>query len=220
MTFNMRSLAPYIPATEYDNVAEAFLECYYPEGLQSPRAIPILDVARNKMGIDVQFVSLSEEFDVYGLTVFEDGNVEVYNPEEGLYEAKFFKRKTILIDPEAYKRTNVGCVNNTIAHECVHWYKHRLFFLKQQFTLPRQAKFCRCRENQLSIIDRELEILENQANGIAPRILMPKSCFLEAANAIGVYDSRVNESQLNELADLFQVSKKSVAIRIKECRTQ
>jgi hypothetical protein len=38
------------------------------------------------MGLDVQFVHLSEELDIYGMTIFLDGLVEIYNPEEGLYE--------------------------------------------------------------------------------------------------------------------------------------
>lgn len=66
------------------------------------------------MVLDVQFICLSEELDIYGMTVFFDGLVEIYDCEEGLYNSKFFKSETMLIDPEAYKRTNAGCVNNTI----------------------------------------------------------------------------------------------------------
>ncbi|CAI3303071.1 ImmA/IrrE family metallo-endopeptidase [Enterococcus cecorum] len=217
MNYNMRTLIPIIPASEYDNVAKEFLEDYFPEALLEPRPVPILDIARNMMGLDVQFICLSEELDVYGMTVFADGLVEIYNPEEGLYDSKFFKRKTILIDPEAYKKTNVGCVNNTIAHECVHWYKHRMYYRMQNYVLPRQAKYCKCYIEQLPYATEEEIILENQAIGIAPRILMPKSSFIEKAYEFNVGYGKDNSYAIAQLAKFFEVSKQSVTIRLEEC---
>lgn len=217
MNYNMRTLIPIIPASDYDNVAREFLEDYFPEALLKPRPVPILDIARNMMGLDVQFICLSEELDVYGMTVFADGLVEIYNPEEGLYDSRFFKRKTILIDPEAYKKTNVGCVNNTIAHECVHWYKHRMYYRMQNYVLPRKAKYCKCYIEQLPYATEEEIILENQAIGIAPRILMPKSSFIEKAYEFNVGYGKDNSYAIAQLAKFFEVSKQSVTIRLEEC---
>lgn len=73
----------------------------------------------SRHGLKAQYVCLSEETDIYGATIFTDGALEIYDPEEGLYDTKAFKRKTVLIDPEAVKKTNVGCKHNTLAHECV-----------------------------------------------------------------------------------------------------
>lgn len=145
MDYSGRRLVPYIPPAEYDKVAQEFLETYYPQALTNPMPVPIEDIAKNVMGLDVQYVCLSEEQDIYGMTIFTDGAIEIYDPVEGLYDTQVFKSKTVLIDPEAVKKTNSGCKNNTIAHECVHWYKHRLFYKRQQFTLPRYAKYCKCR---------------------------------------------------------------------------
>lgn len=217
MDYNMNNLIPIIPAAEYDNVANEFLEAYFPEALLEPRPVPILDIARDKMGLDIQFVCLSEELDVYGMTVFADGLVEVYNPEEGLYDSKFFKRKTVLIDPEAYKKTNAGCVNNTIAHECVHWYKHRMYYRMQEYILPRLAKYCKCYVEQLPYSTEEEIILENHAIGIAPRILMPKNPFLEMAYTFNMGYGKDNRYAIAQLAEFFEVSKQSVTIRLEEC---
>ena len=217
MDYNSNSLIPYIPAAEYDAVAEDFLERYYPEALARPIPVPIEDVARNKVGLDVQYVCLSEELDTYGMTLFADLPIEIYDPVEGLYETKVFKRKTVLIDPEAVRKTNIGCRNNTIAHECVHWFKHRYYFLMQKYTLPRNARYCKCRVNQLSYLSEEEDIMETQAIGIAPRILMPKKTFTEAALQVGVTHGCDNWRYICELADYFDVSKQSVAIRLKEC---
>nr|DAS75815.1 MAG TPA: IrrE protein [Caudoviricetes sp.] len=217
MNYNPNSLVPFIPPEEYDAVAEEFLHLYCEEALLKPMAVPIEHIAKNELGLDVQYICLSEELDIYGMTLFTDGAVEVYVPEEGLYDTKVFKKKTVLIDPEAVKKTNIGCRNNTLAHECVHWFKHRLYYKMQQYTLPRQAKHCKCRVNNIPVISDEEKIMEAQAVGIAPRILMPKSTFIEAAESVGVVHCKENWRAIAELANLFDVSKQSVSIRLEEC---
>lgn len=216
MDYNMNNLIPFIPPSEYDRVAEQFLEEYCPEALKRPMAVPIENIAAD-MGLKVQYVCLSEEADIYGATIFTDGALEIYDPEEGLYDTKVFKRKTVLIDPEAVKKTNVGCKHNTLAHECVHWYKHRLYYKMQKFTAPRMARFCKCSVNQLPYATEDENIMEGQAIGIAPRILMPKATFIEAASQYDIVYGRDNWQAIYGLADLFDVSKQSVMIRLEEC---
>lgn len=217
MDFSGRRLVPYIPPTEYDKVAQEFLEQYYPQALTNPMRVPIEDIAKNEIGLDVRYVCLSEEQDIYGMTIFTDGAVEIYDPVEGLYDTQIFKSKTVLIDPAAVKKTNSGCKNNTIAHECVHWYKHRLFYKRQQLTLPRYAKYCKCRISQLPDNIDEENIMESQATGIAPRILMPKNPFIEAAEHLGVAYGKDNREAICALAEFFDVSRQSVEIRLEEC---
>ena len=212
----MQNLVPYIPPAEYDAIAKQFLEEYCPDALKNPMAVPIEDVAKS-MGLDIQEVCLSEELDIYGATIFTEGNIDVYIPEEGIYEQRKFKRKTILIDPEAVKKTNLGCKHNTLAHECVHWYKHRLYYKMQQYTLPRMARYCKCRISELPYISDDENIMECQAIGIAPRILMPRSTFSEAAKQYGIVYGNVNWNAIYGLAELFDVSKQSVMIRLEEC---
>ena len=216
MDYNMNNLIPFIPPSEYDRVAEQFLEEYCPEALKRPMAVPIENIAAD-MGLKVQYVCLSEEADIYGATIFTDGALEIYDPEDGLYDTKVFKRKTVLIDPEAVKKTNVGCKHNTLAHECVHWYKHRLYYKMQKFTAPRMARFCKCSVNQLPDVTDDISIMESQANGIAPRILMPRITFIEAASQYDIVYGRDNWQAIAGLAALFDVSKSSVMIRLEEC---
>ena len=217
MDFSGRRFVPYIPPSEYDKVAQEFLEKYYPQALANPMPVPIEDIAKNEIGLDVRYVCLSEEQDIYGMTIFTDGAVEIYDPIEGLYDTQVFKSKTVLIDPEAVKKTNSGCKNNTIAHECVHWYKHRLFYKRQQFALPRYAKYCKCRVSQLPDTIDEENIMESQATGIAPRILMPKNTFIETAELLGVTYGKDNRDVIRALAEFYDVSRQSVEIRLEEC---
>lgn len=217
MDYNSNTLVPIIYATEYDDVATSFLESYFPDALRKPMAVPIMDIAEDEMGLSVKKECLSEELDILGMTVFADGNVDIYDPDEGVYESKFFKRKTIIIDPYSYQKSNSGCLNNTIAHECVHWYKHRLYFKMQDLVLPRKAKICKCYISQLPTATEEEIIMENQAVGIAPRILMPERPFIEAATDFGVEIGENNIESIQQLANLFDVSKQSVSIRLEEC---
>lgn len=217
MAYNTETLLPYIPPADYDKIATEFLETYFPEALYTPQPIPILDIARNEMGLDVRFICLSEEQDIYGMTIFSDGIVEVYIPEEGIYEEKIVKKKTVLIDPEAVKKTNIGCLNNTIAHECVHWYKHRMYYRMQKYTLPKKAKYCKCRSSDFYITTNDEEIMETQAIGIAPRILMPKDSFLEIAKQYDIVSAQESWRAISEIANFFNVSKQSATIRLQEC---
>lgn len=217
MAYNTETLLPYIPPADYDKIATEFLETYFPDALYKPQSIPILDIARNEMGLDVKFICLSEEQDIYGMTIFSDGIVEVYIPEEGIYEEKVVKMKTVLIDPEAVKKTNIGCLNNTIAHECVHWYKHRMYYRMQKYTLPKKAKYCKCRLCDLGVTANDEEIMETQAVGIAPRILMPKDSFLEVAKQYDLVSVQKSWRAISEIAHFFNVSKQSATIRLQEC---
>lgn len=215
--FLARKMIPYIPPESYDKIAKEFLEAYYPDALKKPMRVPIENIAQNVLGLDLRYMCITEETDVYGMTIFTDGVVEIYNPDEGLYDVKKFKAKTVLIDPEAVKMTNVGCRNNTIAHECVHWYKHRYYYKMQNYTLPRYAKLCKCRIGQLPYADDDENLMESQAIAIAPRILMPRDTFIEAAEHLGVSYGKDNRENIRALADFFDVSKQSVEIRLKEC---
>ena len=217
MLSNNNQFIPYIPKSKYDDVAREFLERYYPAALASPCRVPIEKIAEEEVGLNIQYIGLSEELDIYGITIFTDGLVDIYDHDECLYETRAFKAKTVLIDPHAIEKTTIGCKNNTIAHECVHWYKHRYFHMMQTLTLPKYARYCKCRIDQLPSYDEEENIMEAQAVGIAPRILMPQNTFIEAAEELKVSYGKDNRSAISSLAEFFDVSKQSVCIRLKEC---
>ena len=59
MDYNSRKLVPYIPLAEYDKVACEFLEMFYPDALKNPMPVPIEEIAKNGLGLDVQYICLS-----------------------------------------------------------------------------------------------------------------------------------------------------------------
>lgn len=68
----------------------------------------------------------------------------------------------------------------------------------------------------MDTIDEE-NIMESQATGIAPRILMPKNTFIEAAEHLGVRYGKDNRDAIRALAEFYDVSRQSVEIRLEEC---
>lgn len=65
------------------------------------------------------------------------------NYDESKVEKTEISGKTIMVDPANFFLRNLGSVNNTIIHECVHWEKHRKAFELERL-YNKDATFIRC----------------------------------------------------------------------------
>jgi Zn-dependent peptidase ImmA (M78 family) len=120
---------------------------------------------------------------------------------------------------------NLGSVNNTIIHECVHWDLHKKFFELEKL-YNKEARSIRCQvqegirtESNLSPLDW----MEWQANALAPRILMPVKQTRQKIEELIEKNKRVLQtdnmadimgSVVFELSDFFEVSKQAAKIRM------
>lgn len=210
-----------------DDVANEFLKEYCPDALKQPMAVPIMDIATMKMGLRVftQY-RLSEDFSILGQMCFTSGLVTIYDKDEDEYRDMKVRRGTMLIDPDTYLKRNTGCFNNTVAHECFHWYKHRNYHLYSKALGKENTTAFRCpvEEKNVNYHDDwdDEDWMEWQANNAAPRILMPKKTFIGAANEI-IEQGHVAYGSLLQtwwvtakLAELYDVSKQSAGIRLDE----
>jgi hypothetical protein len=226
----LESNVPHICRDDFDKEAVEFLDKYYPEALQQPIAVPILEVARNRMGLRVVKERLSEDFSILGQMCFTNGIEEIYIKETDEYKEVKVRCGTMIIDPDTIAERNEGCENNTIAHEAFHWHKHRDYYIAISVVDPKKAIKVRSgfgkydESNKANWSDEEW--MEWQARGIAPRILMPPLQFDEMANrfvaefsASGRQNTRwysLHRWVVNQLADFFKVSKQSAEIRLDE----
>lgn len=168
-------LVPYIYAKDLDKHAEKFLERYCPRALKEPMPLPIKEIVE-QMGLTVYHAPLPGG--IFGRTYFNDANVEVYgNKACTEIVEKPISPGTVLVNPDVFFMRNIGSVNNTVIHECVHWDKHYKFFELQKLLNPDiQAISCAVVEeykkkpNQL---EDELSWMEWQANALTPKILIP-----------------------------------------------
>ncbi|HEM3512534.1 ImmA/IrrE family metallo-endopeptidase [Streptococcus suis] len=200
-----KDLIPYISSSRYDNEAELFLREVYPEALDKPMPIDAFDVA-----LRLQLEAKPYRFDscsqILGRTYFD----KVKDEE---VDGGVIAEGTVLYDTN---HGNTGRLNNTIIHECFHWYKHRHYFSLKKLL-----------ESDEKVYDDESGAtlwLERQAKAVTPRILMPKEMFLKKAQSLlnerlveanGPYLLMLQET-ISDLADFFQVSRQSAKIRLVE----
>lgn len=221
-------LVPYIYAKDLDKHAEKFLERYCPQALKEPMPLPIKEIVE-QMGLTVYHAPLPGG--IFGRTYFNDANVEVYgNKACTEIVEKSISPGTVLVNPDVFFMRNIGSVNNTVIHECVHWDKHYKFFELQKLLNPDiQAISCavveeyKKRSNQL---EDELSWMEWQANALTPKILIPaktgKSKLSEILNRLRssfqghLRNGYIMELAISEFADFFKVSTTAAKIRAVE----
>ena len=217
-------LVPVISKEELDQVAETFLKRYYPEALENPMKVPARKIAK-RMGLRVHQVHLTQFGTIFGQIYFSDSRIKYYDINTGTYKKAKVKKGTILIDPDVFFMRNIGSVNNTIIHECVHWDLHKKFFeLEKLCNREARAISCQVREGAQSEKNRTpLDWMEWQANALAPRILMPeKQTRIKIEELIAKYQKfnekghtyTIFEAVVDELSDFFEVSKVAAKIRM------
>ena len=110
---------------DFESEAETFLRKYCKEVLDSPQATPIKDIAQKQMNLDiVDTESLSPDDSIQGAIAFSAGIIEVYDWSSEEYIGYEVSHPTVFLDADII---NPGRINNTLAHECYHWYRHRAY---------------------------------------------------------------------------------------------
>ena len=196
------SLVPFIKREQFDDVANDFLQRHYPEVLKTPKALEPETLAK-KMGLEVEVRDISKDFTVFGQIFFHDSEAEFYDRDKEECISTSVKARTIFVDPKAYFLRNLGAVNNTIVHECVHWDKHRKAFELERLYNSSATKI-KC-QVEGGIRDRNKEStdwMEWQANALAPKIQMPVAMFkTKAFEYIKEYSQ---QSGVTELIDVME----------------
>lgn len=217
-------LVPIISKGELDRVAEGFLEKYYPVALEKPIKVPARKIAKI-MGLRVSKVHITQLGTIFGQIYFSDSRIKYFDNATRTYKKAKVKRGTILIDPDVFFMRNIGSLNNTIIHECVHWDLHKKFFeLEKLYNREARAISCQVQEGTRPEKNRTpLDWMEWQANALAPRILMPeKQTRVKIEELIAKYQKcnekghsyTIFETIVSELSDFYEVSKVAAKIRM------
>jgi len=218
------SLVPYIKSSQLEDVATEFLKRYYPEALAEPIPLDPKLLAK-RMGLDVKVREISRDASVFGELCFYKTDTELYDSAIGRNEIVTILGGTIIVDPRNYLLRNLGSVNNTIVHECVHWDKHRKLFALERLFNP-EATRIKCqvvggiKDNKTRNVT---DWMEWQANALAPRIQMPLTCFRrKALEVIKELKTQRNNAEfidllgpaIDTLANFFCVSRCAAKIRM------
>lgn len=217
-------LIPYVYSKDLDAHAEKFLKKYCPKALETPMPLPIKEVLE-AMCLTVHLAPLPEG--IFGRTYFNDATVEIYDQKRNIISTDI-EEGTILVDPDVFFMRNIGSVNNTIIHECVHWDKHYKFFELQKLINPELTSIsCAVVEEYKKDsggLSEELAWMEWQANAIAPKILIPAKTGRAKLNEIlnrltrasSISRAYIMELAISEFADFFKVSTMAAKIRAVE----
>jgi len=196
------SLVPVIYADELEKHAEAILREFYPEALRKPQKIDVRVLA-DRMGLTIEDTHLSRNGMVFGGIIFNGSPVDYFDFEYNCYDNFYAGAGTILVDPEIYFLRTLGCWNNTVAHECVHWKLHkRVFELEKLDDGGTGRIMCRVTEGTIDVQGRSSAgWMEWHANSIAPRVLMFRRTFGYMAEKY--IDHHKQEKKTNKLADVI-----------------
>ena len=217
------SLVPIITKDELETVATDFLRRYYPEAIKSPIAVEPHILAK-KMGLSIIVRDITKDFSVFGQIYFHGCDAEFYDKTNDKMVQTQVEARTILVDPKAYFLRNLGSVNNTIVHECVHWDLHRKAFELERL-YNSSATQIKCQVVG-GIKDNERDAtgwMEWQANSLAPRIQMPLAPFkMKVHELIRRYRDEIGnihlidmmECIIDEIALFYGVSRCAAKIRM------
>jgi ribosomal protein S24E len=212
-----------ISKDRFDDEATAFLTEFYPEALTTPMPLPVEAVAEN-MGLAIKRISITRNLTLFGMMIFTDTFVQFYDREEQLSKITGVEKGDIVVDPNVCFMRNIGCERNTIIHECVHWHKHRKYHeLAKLYDPDSKLVVCRVSERETGATWANEDWMEWQANGIAPRILMPRDMAkLKIDEYQREYEEAFPKAQpmettdyvIQSLAAFFNVSKAAAKFRM------
>lgn len=208
-----KNLLPYLYDEFKDDLAESFLNLFCPDALSTPFPLPVDSIVK---ALNLTRINCSLPGKSKGMILFKNKVLPFLKENEEL------KTGTILISNRFDPIEDIGQINNTIIHECVHWWLHKNF-MELRMLKNSNDDFILCpTEDELSgIEDDEIKIIETQARALAPLILMPKQSSIAKFNELifkyrmyGTDGRSTFEAALSEFADYFGVSEQSARIRL------
>jgi Zn-dependent peptidase ImmA (M78 family) len=210
---------PVWSAREIEAVANELLQKYCPDVLRKPSMTPVIEIIQ-QLGKRTGLLFAMEDLGFKG-TAKVLGKVN-------------FDKKTLYLDVSLESEI-APAFRFTAAHEIGHWVLHRYNYKNWSFQSQNETNgdlqdddgtLCRLEDRTQS------DWLEFQANVFAASLVMPREMFVVALKktqmAIGInknigriylspapYSRRDYETIVNQLAQVFHVSKKSVRVRAK-----
>lgn len=208
---------------DFETEAEQFLKNYQCEdAIENPQRVPIEKIAALMSLNVIDDECLSQDGSVSGAIAFTDGVIDVYDWSSDGYIGYCVDSPSVFIDAGI---TSGGHKRNTLAHECFHWYKHRLYFAYKRSHENSTEFAFRCDQRLLNSDSEnwtDVERMEWQARRMAPKILMPRKAAQKKLDEL-IWKTQffcnkqeTTELMISEFADCFGVSEPSAAIRMVE----
>ena len=192
---------PYIRQATLEAIARRTLQqlgCSYLNA--PPQAVPLEHLIEDIHKLCIEYKYLTNNGRVLGKTIFDSGLTPYYDVDKHQYEFLRVEKGTMLIDAMLLEPSKLGRLRFTEAHELAHWILH-------------QEAYAGTHEPAALLSSDQDTAMEWQANTLATCILMPlgqiKRCYFSLSA------QHMNRMQIiNQMADVFGVSKKAMRIRL------
>ena len=215
---------PVVCHEDLDGIATEFLKKYYPKALLEPLPIDAYMLAET-MNLSIIERTITTEGTIFGQLFFRDAKQSFYD-DNGETIIETVPADTIVLDPAIFFLRDIGTINHTIVHECVHKeYHYKKFLFESIYDIERVSTRCGTAGDAEYSSSNE-SYLEWQANALASHILMPELPFkkraLELLKKYGEERGEYNlidvlPAVIDQLADFFGVSRIAAKIRLVEC---
>ena len=207
---------------DLENWADAILKDFLGEHFEDFAPIDIERLAKEYLGLSVEYDTLSDSLEVYGVSAFQDTVIDLLR--NGIIEQINVKADTILLESalccEELKTTH----RFTLGHEAAHQILRRWERQNAKFVADKQPAVAFSRKTNTPPPERDWN--EWQANTLGAALIMPRRLMEECLFRLGstqkltVYgrDSLDSEGKqiVNNIKSFLGVSKTSVLIRLKQ----
>lgn len=221
-------LVPYIYSADLEEHADTFTQFFVEDAIYDGYMLPVYDILR-AFDLDFYYADLPDT--CFGRMYFKPAKADVYVNYPRIGETKLENHDihpgTILISRQKYFLGNVGTQRLTIAHELMHWYLHRKYFMLLSL-LDEEAENMSCEVEpcgyfeEMTAAQKAHWFAEWQANALAFRVAMPDALFVramrEAKSAASPYKfiGFHVEDILHRVAELFDVPEYAVKQRARQ----
>lgn len=124
---NKKTGALILGKNRLDDYATKYLTRHCKKALETPMPLPVDEILQ-KANLTVKEASLSRNLDIFGCCLLLDGEVEIYDHEQGTSKTVSFPARTVLIDPDSEAMYGEDAKRNTLIHEALHWEKDKTYF--------------------------------------------------------------------------------------------
>lgn len=202
-----------IKREEYQKYADNLVKCYGIERDESGAINPI-DLL-TKMNVHIILGAPSIDTKTYGMIVFEDMNMRIFDYRDSKWKEQLVKANTIIIDPITILKTSIASVKVTICHEAFHFHYHRMALKLMRF-FSKQPSYLEYDNNDKSS-NEAIKWMEIQAYGVAPYILVSDDAikeYVKVNTKKTKYDNLDDFINLDYMADIIRNLNKNYDLTI------
>lgn len=223
---------PYLCKNDIEKIAYMHLKRFDPQLLKLPVPMPIEEFLENYLELEMDYVDITPDASILGITVFDSGFITVYDSQNKCSRTIYEKEGTVVIENALLKPMQKSRLRFTYGHEAGHWILHRNVLKENSCTNEKENTYTEENVQNCSSKKRlrtDEDWMEWQANYLCSCLLMPQMTFRFAAcktlRKVGIKQEYVIAAgncnkdfiryMTDEMASVFDVSLEAAYIRLK-----